>query len=102
MVDGVRLTEGERARSRVLILDHAHRVLAASDGRGVLTETVALDVSPGPTGCYTDKDRTIGYAVTPGYETYRGMGWYGCVQQLADDGAVGSDQGEPIAASRAA
>ena len=86
VVDGVRLTEGERARSRVLILDHAHRVLAASDGQGLLTEVVPLDVSAGETGCYTDKDWTIGYALTPGYETYRGMGWYGCVQQRAETG----------------
>lgn len=87
VVDGVRLTEGERARSRVMILDQAHRVLAASDGRGVLTEIVALDVSSGAMGCYTDKGRTIGYALTPGYETYAGLGWYGCVQQLAEPGA---------------
>jgi len=87
VVDGVRLAEGERARSRVLILDHAHRVLAASDGRGVLSETFALDVSAGPAGCYTDKGLTVGYARTPGYETYAGMGWYGCVQQTADAAA---------------
>lgn len=87
VVDGVRLTEGERARSRVLILDQAHRVLAASDGRGVLSETVALNVSAGSAGCYTDKGLTVGYALTPGYETYAGMGWYGCVQQTADAAA---------------
>jgi hypothetical protein len=87
VVDGVRLTEGERARSRVLILDQAHRVLAASDGRGVLSETVALDVSGGASGCYTDGGLTVGYARTPGYETYAGMGWFGCVQQAADGAA---------------
>jgi len=84
VVDGVRLSEGEKARSRVLILDQLHRVLAASDGRGVLTETVPLDISAGPTGCYSHQGQTIGYALTPGYETYAGLGWYGCVQQLAD------------------
>jgi hypothetical protein len=83
------LTDSERARSRVLILDQAHRVLAASDGRGVLTEIVQLDVSAGPMGCYTDKGQTIGYALTPGYETYAGMGWYGCVQQLGEPAAAG-------------
>ena len=102
VVDGVRLTEGERARSRVLILDHSHRVLAASDGVGVLTEIIPLDVAAGPTGCYTHKDCTIGYAVTPGYETYRGMGWYGCVQQMAESGSVAAGDGGPIAARRAA
>lgn len=90
VVDGVRLTDGERARSRVLILDASHRVLAASDGHGVLTERVALDVSAGPMGCYTEDGRTVGYALTPGYETYQGMGWYGCVQQLAEAAAAGT------------
>ena len=81
VVDGVRLTEGERTRSRVLILDQSHRILAASDGQGVLTEIVPLDVSGGAMSSYTAEDLTIGYALTPGYETYKGLGWYGCVQQ---------------------
>ncbi|MGZ3365080.1 MAG: methyl-accepting chemotaxis protein [Caulobacteraceae bacterium] len=84
VVDGVRLTEGERARSRVLILDQSHRVLAASDGEGVLTEVVTLDVSGGAMNSYTAQDLTVGYALTPGYETYRGLGWYGCVMQRQD------------------
>ena len=84
VVDGVRLTDGERARSRVLILDQSHRVLAASDGKGVLTDTVPLNVSGGPMGSYTAEDLTIGYALTPGYETYKGLGWYGCVLQRQD------------------
>jgi hypothetical protein len=87
VVDGVRLTDGERARSRVLILDQSHRVLAASDGVGVLTEIVDLDISAGPMGSYTAGDQTVGYALTPGYETYKGLGWYGCVLQRQDAGA---------------
>jgi len=84
VVDGVRFTDGERARSRVLILDQAHRVLAASDGLGVLTETVTLNLSEGDMGSYTVGDQTVGYALTPGYETYKGLGWYGCVLQRQD------------------
>jgi hypothetical protein len=38
VVDGVRLTTEERTRSRVMLLDQKGRVLASSDGRGVLTE----------------------------------------------------------------
>ncbi|MFN3321788.1 MAG: methyl-accepting chemotaxis protein, partial [Allorhizobium sp.] len=37
VVDGVRLTPDEKARTRVLLLDQKHRVLAASDGVGVLS-----------------------------------------------------------------
>ena len=47
VVDGVRLTPDEKARTRVLLLDQKHRVLAASDGVGVLSETVKLDVAGG-------------------------------------------------------
>ncbi|MDB5457320.1 MAG: methyl-accepting chemotaxis sensory transducer [Caulobacter sp.] len=87
VVDGVRLTAEERARSRVMLLDQNRRVLAASDGRGVLTETFALDVGGGPMGSYADGDMTVGYALTPGYETYKGMGWYGCIAQTREAGA---------------
>lgn len=81
VVDGVRLTPEERERSRVMLLDERGRVLAASDGRGVLTETFPLDTSAGPMGSYADGEVTVGYARTPGYETYQGLGWYGCLVQ---------------------
>ncbi len=81
VVDGVRLTTAERQRSRVLLLDSRGRVLASSDRRGVLSESFAIDTSGGPMGSYATEERTIGYALTPGYETYRGLGWYGCLVQ---------------------
>lgn len=81
VVDGVRLTPEERERSRVMLLDQRGRVLAASDGQGVLLETFPLDTSAGPMGSYADGDVTVGYARTPGYETYQGLGWYGCLVQ---------------------
>jgi hypothetical protein len=82
VVKGVRLTEDEWARSRVLILDRDFRILAASDGFGVLKDRLEMDPSRGAMGTYTDKSgAVIAYAATPGYETYRGLGWYGCVVQ---------------------
>jgi hypothetical protein len=37
-------------------------------------------------GSYVDPTGTvIGYALTPGYETYRGMGWYGVIVQRPAD-----------------
>lgn len=81
VVDGVRLTPEERERSRVMLLDQKGRVLASSDGKGVLGETFPLDVSGGPMGSYANGDVTVGYALTPGYETYAGLGWYGCIVQ---------------------
>ncbi|WP_421736229.1 methyl-accepting chemotaxis protein [Caulobacter sp.] len=84
VVDGVRLTTEERGRSRVMLLDQKGRVLAASDGRGVLTETFPLNTSEGAMGSYAEGDLTVGYALTPGYETYKGLGWYGCLVQTKE------------------
>jgi len=81
MVDGVRLSPEERERTRVLIVDAHGRVLAASDGRGVLSETLALRTDGQESGYYADGSVTVGFARTPGYETYRGLGWSGVLLQ---------------------
>lgn len=82
VVKGVRLGKEEQDRTRCLILDARHRVLAASDDRGLLQETLALNTGAGRDGFYETDGRTvIGFALTPGYETYRGLGWYGVVCQ---------------------
>jgi hypothetical protein len=81
VIDGVRLTPEERERSRVMLLDQKGRVLASSDNQGGLSEIFPLDVAGGAMGSYADGDITIGYALTPGYETYAGLGWYGCLVQ---------------------
>jgi hypothetical protein len=82
VVDGVRLLDEERPRTRQLILDARHRVLAASDHRGILTETFALDTGNRTMGSYGDgKGNVVGFALTPGYETYAGLGWYGVLVQ---------------------
>jgi hypothetical protein len=83
VIDGVRLSPAEAARSRVLLLDAHGRVLAASDGRGVLEERVSLHAAPGQaSGCKQDADGgIIAFHRTPGYETYRGLGWCGAILQ---------------------
>lgn len=81
VVDGVRLTEEERTRSRVMLLDRDGRVLAASDRAGELEASFRLPADLAEIGNYAERDATIGYAHTPGYETYQGMGWYGCIVQ---------------------
>jgi len=83
IVTGVRLTENERTRSRVLLVDAQRRVIAASDGLGILSETVALDTGGRDFGFYQDGERTVAFHATPGYETYRGLGWYGVIVQRA-------------------
>ncbi|WP_049766681.1 methyl-accepting chemotaxis protein [Rhodospirillum centenum] len=79
---GVRLSGEEAGRTRVLLLDNRLRIIAASDGKGILTAGFPLDTGGRPLGHYRDKDgNTVGFALTPGYETYRGLGWYGCIVQ---------------------
>ncbi|WP_298957046.1 methyl-accepting chemotaxis protein [uncultured Methylobacterium sp.] len=83
IVQGVRVAPEDRGRTRVLLLDAAQRVIAASDGAGVLSERVALRHDGAPSGVYRDAERraTVAFHATPGYETYRGLGWYGAILQ---------------------
>ncbi len=81
VVDGVRLSEDERKRTRSMLIDSRGRIIASSDGRGILREVFRLETS-GTMGNYRDDNGAIvGYALTPGYETYRGLGWYGVIVQ---------------------
>ena len=82
VVDGVRLAPEDKARSRCLLLDSRHRVIAASDQAGVLSETFPLRAAAAGIGYYADEQGAlVAYARTPGYETYRGLGWYGVIVQ---------------------
>ena len=81
VVNGVRLSEKERARTRCLIVDSHHRVIASSDNRGVLEETLPLVIGDKNVGHYRDKSQDVGFAKTPGYETYPGLGWLGVITQ---------------------
>lgn len=81
VVGGGRRSDDERSRTRCLLLDSHYRVIAASDNVGILSETFPLRAS-GESGHYTDENGAmVGFALTPGYETYRGLGWYGVIVQ---------------------
>ena len=84
-----------------MLLDARHRVIASTDGRGMLEETYAFQPRGQAMGWRDLPDgRLLGFARTPGYETYPGMGWYGAIelQPAADAGAVAlagaADNGE--------
>lgn len=79
IVEGVRLGEEEKARMRVLLVDRRRRVIAASDGRGILTEQIVFDPKGRTCGCDGAAAGTIAFHLTPGYETYSGLGWYGVI-----------------------
>lgn len=80
VVKGVGLTPEERENCRVMLLDAKHRVIAASDDRGLLTEAYPLNTHGQTRGYYPSGQGVVSYARTPGYETYRGLGWYGVVE----------------------
>lgn len=82
IVEGVRLAEDERKRSRVLLVDAVGRVIAASDNQGILTQRIDLRSDGRAAGHYADaKGQLVAFHRTPGYETYQGLGWYGVILQ---------------------
>jgi hypothetical protein len=80
IVQGVRVGAADRAR--VLLVDSHCRVIAASDGQGLLTEKVEISRQAGSnSGFRHDRSGTLtAYHATPGYETYKGLGWFGVIQ----------------------
>ncbi|MBC2664378.1 chemotaxis protein [Novosphingobium flavum] len=80
IVTGVSLSDEERAASRVMLLDARHKVIASSDGR--TGDTFALKAEAA-WGHYAEGRKLVAYGLTPGYETYQGLGWYGCIETSA-------------------
>src|SRR3954447_11183836 len=78
IVQGVRVGAADKAR--VLLVDSSFRVIAASDGQGILSERVPLNVNGQRCGFYQDRSGgMVAFHATPGYETYKGLGWYGVI-----------------------
>ena len=83
VVQGVRLDDSQRAAgTRVLLVDRDGRVLAASDGTRAPAERFALDgMASRVSGVVRRDGALIGHHLTPGFETFRGLGWRGVVIQ---------------------
>ena len=79
IVEGVALSDEERAKTRVMLLNAKHQIIAASQGECQLNENYPLKPT-GKMGFYQNGKRLVSYALTPGYETYAGLGWYGCIE----------------------
>ncbi|OZI66250.1 methyl-accepting chemotaxis protein [Bordetella genomosp. 11] len=76
----VRLAPEPGRSVRCMIVDARQRIIASTDGKGLLSDRFELRARDGETsGYYADGDTLCGYALTPGYETYPGMGWHGVV-----------------------
>jgi len=78
IVQGARIDAADKAR--VLLVDSGFRIIAASDGQGLLTERITLRLEGRRSGFYHDSSGTmIAFHATPGYETYKGLGWFGVI-----------------------
>jgi hypothetical protein len=68
-----------------MIVDGSGRVIASSSTAD--RDGTRFDLPPDTVdiGTYrTARGSLAGYALTPGYETYRGMGWFGVIEQQPD------------------
>ena len=75
IVEGIRVDDD---KARVLLVDSKFRVIASSDGQGLLTERVPL--KGGRSGFFKDgSGPEVAFHLTPGYETYKGLGWFGVI-----------------------
>lgn len=79
IVKGARLPDAERAQTRVMLVDAHKRIIASSHGSGLSSEHFKFTPQE-ERGYYVSNDKLIAYAHTPGYETYKGLGWYGVLE----------------------
>ena len=84
IVNNASLSHEDHSATRVMILDAAHRVLAASDGAGLLEEIYPLVTGGRDRGWYRSGETIVAFARNPGFETYKGLGWFGCIEASVD------------------
>lgn len=86
IVKSIRLPGEEKKMARTIFFNSCGTIIASSDGKGVLTESVAnmegiMRALKGEKGFTLEvmggKKMIVAFAHTPGYETYQGLGW-GC------------------------
>ncbi|MDG6404833.1 chemotaxis protein, partial [Pseudomonas quasicaspiana] len=53
IINGVRLSDEERARSRVMLVDASHKVIASSDAQSHLGQNVDLKLKAGQASGYS-------------------------------------------------
>ena len=74
------LNAEEWTRSRALLLDKNHKIIASSDGQGIYQSFPLKETAQ--KGYYADENGSIvAYAKTIGYEEYDGLGWIGVIIQ---------------------
>ncbi|MFV1850669.1 MAG: methyl-accepting chemotaxis protein [Thalassospira sp.] len=82
VVNSINLPPEERERTTIMIVDRDCKIIASSDRMMRLGEYMALRHNKEKKGAYLLEDETIvAHALTPGYETYAGLGWRGVIVQ---------------------
>ena len=80
IVKGVRIEPEDRDRTTVMPVDGQQRIIACSDGTSTLNKRFALETGGQSSGYYgTREGPMVAFHATPGYETYKGLGWYGVI-----------------------
>ena len=80
IVRGVRIEPEERDRTAVMLVDANRRIIASSEETRTLHRHFPIDTGRRSHGFYTQGDGTaVAFHATPGYETYRGLGWHGVI-----------------------
>ena len=80
IVKGIRIEPHERDRTSVLLVDAKGRTIASSDQGSSLDKQFHLQTGNRSSGFYQLGDgTTVAFHATPGYETYRGLGWHGVI-----------------------
>lgn len=76
--DEPNLTQAEWPLCRVLLLDQQLRIIAASDGAGIL-DKFPLKHGGSAKGVYHVGNELVAFARTIGYQEYDGLGWYAVI-----------------------
>ncbi|MFZ2587626.1 MAG: methyl-accepting chemotaxis protein [Alphaproteobacteria bacterium] len=84
-------TPAEWARTRVLLLDSHHRIIASSDDKGLYTR-YQLENKGSKRGSYYHNGSIVAYSQTLGYQEYDGLGWWCVAEQVFEDDAQISEK----------
>lgn len=75
------LSTEEWTRTRVMLLDGNHRIIAASDNKDILGRFDLRTDGKSKGYYFTAPDELVAFAKTIGYQEYDGLGWYGVITQ---------------------
>ena len=82
IVTGARIDADEWEKTTVMLVDAKRKIIASSNDSHNLNDPISLETSGRNSGYYVASDKSIvAFHATPGYETYRGLGWYGVIKR---------------------